>query len=387
MDRVSTTTGIGTRPVVYAGRFADRVGAGLPDDCPVLDEWDVLPARLTGVLDRATDLVILDLFSFPFEAMTGEQWDVPLVCVLPPEFDAGFLATVFGEVLFGRLGFFDRVATGNPALWEDLSRRYRWTGSQRIRLESEHPGEAAAEVHAVLEAERAVPDLEEVGRYEAYRYWSERGDALASSAPQKAIRASCRGPEKAVHRVQAAALEPQFAAARGDRATDVPFDVLEVGVGVGRWAASFDPTVTRFVGADVSEGMVEAARANFPEARFDQLDPGLLLPYEDESFDLVFTVTVLHHNPAPAKRTLLSEIWRVTRPGGRLLFLEDFVAERRSPGSTVYPMSVLRFVELLLEATGGQVALEHVESLRYPRDDVVRSAVVALSRLGVPKKW
>jgi hypothetical protein len=388
MDQGSTTTGIGARRlVVYAGRFAERVGTGVPERCPVLGEWDVPPARLAEALEGATDLVLLDLFSFPFEAMTREQWDVPLVVVLPREFDAGFLAAVFGEPLFGRLGFFDRVATGDDALWGDLRRRYGWTESQRIGLKGESPEEAAVVVHALLETERAAAGPGDEGRYEAYRYWSERGDALARSAPQQAIRADRYGPDKAVHRVQASALEPQFAAARGNRASDVPFDVLEVGAGVGRWATSFDLAAARFVGADVSEGMVEAARANFPEARFDRLDRELLLPYEDESFDLVFTVGVLHHNPAKAKRTLVSEMWRVTRPGGRLLFLEDFVAEKRSPGSTVYPMSVLRFVDLVLEATGGQVTLEHVESLRYPRDDVVRAGVIALSRLGVPKKW
>ncbi len=114
---------------------------------------------------------------------------------------------------------------------------------------------------------------------------------------------------------------------------------------------------------------------------------GLLFPYEDESFDLVFSVTVMHHNPTPAKRILLSEMWRVTRPGGRLMFLEDFVAGEYSAGSTVYPMSVLKFVELLLEATAGQIVLEHVESLQYPHDGFVRGGLLSLSRLGIPKTW
>ena len=70
-----------------------------------------------------------------------------------------------------------------------------------------------------------------------------------------------------------------------------------------------------------------------------------------------------------------------------MLFLEDFVAARRSESSTVYPMSVLKFVELLLEATNGQVTLEHVESLRYPHDDMTRGGVIAVSKLGVPKRW
>jgi hypothetical protein len=33
------------------------------------------------------------------------------------------------------------------------------------------------------------------------------------------------------------------------------------------------------------------------------------------------------------------------------------------------------------------VVLEHVESLRYPHDDWVRGGIIAVSKLGVPKKW
>src|SRR3712207_9235681 len=104
MDQVSTTTGIGARLVVYAGRFAERVGTGVPERCPVLGEWDVPPARLAEALEWATDLVLFDLFSFPFEAMTWEQWDVPLVEVFPREFEAGFRAGVFGEPRFEPFG-------------------------------------------------------------------------------------------------------------------------------------------------------------------------------------------------------------------------------------------------------------------------------------------
>jgi hypothetical protein len=50
-------------------------------------------------------------------------------------------------------------------------------------------------------------------------------------------------------------------------------------------------------------------------------------------------------------------------------------------------MSVLKFVELLFEVTAAQVVLEHVESLRYRHDDLVRGGLLAFSRLGVPKTW
>jgi hypothetical protein len=82
---------------------------------------------------------------------------------------------------------------------------------------------------------------------------------------------------------------------------------------------------------------------------------------------------------------LLSEMWRATRPGGRLLFLENFVFAKRLEEPVVHPMSVREFEDLILEATAGQVVLEHVESLRYPGEDLHRGAVISLLRLGVPR--
>ena len=190
---------------------------------------------------------------------------------------------------------------------------------------------------------------------------------------------------KALHHVQATALKPWFAAAQEKHDAEVPLDVLEVGAGVGRWASSFDPARTRFVGVNVSEDLLGAARANFPEGRFDLLGSDLLFPYKDESFDLVFSVTVMHHNPAPTKRTLLSEMWRVTRPGGQLLFLENFVFTRQPEKPVIYPMSVTEFEELILDATAGQVVLEHVESVRYPDEDLCRGGLISLLRLGISK--
>jgi SAM-dependent methyltransferase len=356
--------GVGRRPVFYAGRFASQIaGTDLPSDCIVLGEQDVLPHKLTGALARADSLVLLDLRSFRPEAMTGEHWNIPIVVVLPPDSNAESLTADFGSVLFERLGFFDRVATPDPALWDELRRKYHWAETQHVPVTSYHPGEVAKTLCA-----------------------SSSREPTPSAAARAVGTDHDLRCNKAVHRVQAAALEPRFVAGRGERDHAVPLDVLEVGAGVGRWAASFEPTKTRFVGIEAHEDLVEAARANFPDQRFDRLGSELLFPYEDESFDLVFSVTVMHHNPAPARRTLLSEMWRVARPGGRLLFLEDFVFVGRSDEPAIYPMSVSEFVDVILDATAGQVVLEHAESLRYPGEDLHRGGLISLSRLGVPSK-
>jgi len=363
------------RPVLYAGRFAPAIEeGGAPEGCVILGDWDVLPARLAAV-EGASDLVVLDPLSFPFEALTGVLRDVPLIVVLPEDQDTDFLAAVFGEPVFGRLGFFDRVATGDMVVWEELRRRYRLAGGQLVRLDGTGPEGAAEEVAALLRAE-------------------VRENAMEPTADGTlpGVRRAARGvlPDKVRHRAQRAALEPQFAAAHGGRAEDVPFRVLEVGAGEGRWAASFDPAGSEYHGLDDDEGAVLAARSEWPGVPFGHLGPGLIFPHKDETFDLVFCVGFLGRHPDSEKERLLSEMWRVARPGGRMIFLEDFVATEEGTKRGQHPehgLSVLQFVELLLVATGWQVVMDHVESLRYPDETMTRGGLIAVSRLGVPRRW
>src|SRR5215213_2613902 len=152
------STSVAARLVFYAGRFMDRIqSVDLPEGCTLLGDWDVLPAQLTIATQEATSLVVLDLFSFPFEALSGVQRDIPLIVVLPSGLDEEFLTTVFGEAVFARLDFFDRIATPDRALWKSLRRRYCWAEQQRIELESCDPDEAAKAIGSLLEAESCRP--------------------------------------------------------------------------------------------------------------------------------------------------------------------------------------------------------------------------------------
>src|SRR5919107_1416213 len=90
-----------------------------------------------------------------------------------------------------------------------------------------------------------------------------------------------------------------------------------IGCSGGRSATSFDPDKAEYSGLDEDENVVLAARSEFPEASFEHLGSDLLFPHEDETFDLVFSVGLLGRHPDTAKRRLLSEMWRVSRAGGR----------------------------------------------------------------------
>jgi SAM-dependent methyltransferase len=361
--RFAANKGVGDHPVIYAGRFADRIAEiALAEGCEVIGGGTPSPLLFAAV-DRATSLVVLDPHSFPFEAMTESSWDVPLVVVLPSGLDSEVLVAALGTTLFERIGFFDRVAVRDPGVWQSLRRRYSWAEGQRVPLESE---DFVREVVNLLSSPGTEAD--------------RRG--------KKGVGAQIASPRyvKAVHRAQARVLVPRFAAARDGLPGGAPLDVLQVGVGDGRWTSSFDSARTTFCGVDADADAIDAARHNFPDQRFARLGPGQPLPYADQTFDVAFSVNFVQGNPPSDRAMLLSEMWRVTRPAGRLLFLEDFVAEERETSPDPPLMSVLEFVDLSYEAMSGQVALEHMESLRYPQDDLVRGGALTLLRLGTGKE-
>ena len=85
-----------------------------------------------------------------------------------------------------------------------------------------------------------------------------------------------------------------------------PYTLLDVGCGEKPYLPFFEPYVSEYVGVDVV--------AN-PFAEL--LGPIEALPVEDASFDVVLCAQVLEHCDDPAQA--VSELRRVTRPGGRVL--------------------------------------------------------------------
>ena len=106
--------------------------------------------------------------------------------------------------------------------------------------------------------------------------------------------------------------------------------VLEVGVGTGLALPRYAPE-KRVVGIDLSREMLQQARKRVRRERLRNV-VGLVemdaeaMAFRDASFDIavaMFTATVV-----PDARKLLREMRRVVRPGGELLFVNHFAAER-----------------------------------------------------------
>ena len=106
--------------------------------------------------------------------------------------------------------------------------------------------------------------------------------------------------------------------------------VLEVGCGSGGYALHLAEKVgCRLVGLDINAAGVRNAnqlaltRGLDSRAHFEQCDVSKNLPFDDKTFDAVFSNDVLCH--LPGRPEVLGEIFRVLKPGGRMLFSDALV--------------------------------------------------------------
>jgi ubiquinone/menaquinone biosynthesis C-methylase UbiE len=104
--------------------------------------------------------------------------------------------------------------------------------------------------------------------------------------------------------------------------------VLDLGCGNGRLVDAFRGKVIEYAGIDNSEKLVEIAKKKHPAQDFHFFD-GLRIPFEDNKFDAVFCIAVLHHVPGSQLRgEFLSEIRRVLKPGGKLILTVWYLWEK-----------------------------------------------------------
>lgn len=110
---------------------------------------------------------------------------------------------------------------------------------------------------------------------------------------------------------------------RGDR-------ILEVGVGTGMNISLYPPSC-QVTAIDLSASMLgkardRVARLGARHVQLLQMDAAAL-KFPDNSFDIVYAPHFINCVPDPIQVT--SEMRRVCRPGGRIIFLNHFLSENR----------------------------------------------------------
>jgi ubiquinone/menaquinone biosynthesis C-methylase UbiE len=157
--------------------------------------------------------------------------------------------------------------------------------------------------------------------------------------------------------------------------------VLDLACGTGTLAID---TKARAPGAkvaalDADPAILERARRKAEQAGADiDFTEGLSteLPYENRTFDVVLNTLFFHHLTDEAKADSAEEIWRVLKPGGRLL-----MADWGSPHDPVMRLAFLS-VQLLdgFRTTSSNVGGRIPEILR----DAGLKRVTVLSRMRTP---
>ncbi|MBV8186241.1 MAG: class I SAM-dependent methyltransferase [Alphaproteobacteria bacterium] len=98
-------------------------------------------------------------------------------------------------------------------------------------------------------------------------------------------------------------------------------DVLDLGVGTGRSARFFAPPAKSYLGLDYSSTMIERCRQQLPHFDFVLGDASRLDFVADASYDVVlFTYNGIDHLGLAGRQRALSEMRRVLRPRGKMLF-------------------------------------------------------------------
>jgi phosphatidylethanolamine/phosphatidyl-N-methylethanolamine N-methyltransferase len=107
-------------------------------------------------------------------------------------------------------------------------------------------------------------------------------------------------------------------------------EVLVVGVGTGLELGLL-PKTLRITGIDLSAPMLNKARERVAKEALGQVKAlhimdAAALEFADAQFDVALAPYVMSVVPAPAR--VLDEMWRVLRPGGQMVLMNHFSAER-----------------------------------------------------------
>jgi ubiquinone/menaquinone biosynthesis C-methylase UbiE len=98
--------------------------------------------------------------------------------------------------------------------------------------------------------------------------------------------------------------------------------VLEVGGGMGTDLAQFAKHGARVTDVDLSAGHLDLAKENLALRGLTGtfvLQDAETLPFDDNTFDVVYSNGVIHHTPNTS--SVVSEMYRVLKPGGRAIVM------------------------------------------------------------------
>jgi ubiquinone/menaquinone biosynthesis C-methylase UbiE len=121
--------------------------------------------------------------------------------------------------------------------------------------------------------------------------------------------------------------KPFWAKHRKEQLATVEGEILEIGVGTGLNLPHYPPHIRRITTADPNPGMNKRLQRRIDETGIEvdkQIISSESLPFDEATFDCVVSTITLCSIP-DVKRAM-SELFRVLKPDGRILFLEHGIS-------------------------------------------------------------
>lgn len=125
--------------------------------------------------------------------------------------------------------------------------------------------------------------------------------------------------------------------------------VLDIGTGTGRWAVKLAKKGAQVIGIDLDAQIIERNNQQFSLFSNLKFLPMLAtnLNFPDQTFDLVISITCLHHIPYRKQKQAIKEMCRVTKLGGWVLIIESINKKHFHP--CVFPNSIKEWIDLFTE--------------------------------------
>ncbi|MDP9800560.1 demethylmenaquinone methyltransferase/2-methoxy-6-polyprenyl-1,4-benzoquinol methylase [Arcanobacterium wilhelmae] len=160
--------------------------------------------------------------------------------------------------------------------------------------------------------------------------------------------------------------------------------ILDLAAGTGTSSAEYAKAGAEVVALDFSAGMIEEGRRRYPHLNFVQGD-AMDLPFEDNTFDAVTISYGLRNVNDPHKA--LAEMYRVVKPGGRLVVAE-FSQPQNAAFNQLYRFFSDQIMPLMAKFSSDPPAYDYlVESIRkWPAQREFAQWVAAAGWRGVEYK-
>lgn len=146
--------------------------------------------------------------------------------------------------------------------------------------------------------------------------------------------------------------------------------VLDLGCGNGRFYSSFEKRRIDYFGIDFSSKLIEIAKEKYPSGNFS-IGDALDLKFQNDFFDKVYAIAILHHMPEEKLRIkLIKEVKRVLKKQGLFILTVWDLKEKAKNNEK----------DIFLSWYGAKECYFHVFTLKELEDLVILSGLKIIEK-------